>query len=78
MLGVITPFEGRRGQGKSVWCFIFRPASWCFALQTLVEIILFNICISDKLKKEQKARNLQQIFAKKVFLKFAPKRWSEV
>ena len=41
---------------------IFRPAFGCCALQTLIETVIFSVFYAKKLKK---ARNLQQIFAKK-------------
>ena len=45
-------------------CCIFRPAFGCCALQTLVEIVIFNVFAAKNLKK---ARNLQQILAKDSF-----------
>ena len=42
---------------------IFRPAFGCCALQTLIETVIFSVFYAKKLKK---ARNLQQIFAKKL------------
>ena len=56
-------------------CCIFRPAFGCCALQTLVEIVIFSFFSAKKLKK---AINFQQIFAKNMFFKFAPERWSTV
>ena len=56
-------------------CCIFWPAFGCCALQTLVEMAFFSIYCAKKLKK---ARNLQQNYAKHIFLKFAPKCWSTV
>ena len=56
-------------------CCIFRPAFGCCALQTLVEIVIFSIFAA---KNPKKARNLQQIYAKNSFFKFAPERWSIV
>ena len=43
-------------------CCIFRPAFGCCALQTLVEKVIFSIFSAKNFKK---ARNLQQISAKK-------------
>ena len=54
---------------KKLECCIFRQ----------VEICIFNILNSKRLKKEKKARNLQQNLTKKCFFfKFAPKHWSKV
>ena len=44
-------------------------------LQTLVEIVIFNVFAT---KNQKKARNLQQILAKNSFFKFALERWSAV
>ena len=41
----------------------------------LVEIVIFSGFSAKKLKK---ARNLQHIFAKNTFFKFAPEHWSTV
>ena len=45
------------------------------AFQTLVEIVIFSVFNSKKLKK---ARNLKQNFAKNMFFKFAQRHWLTV
>ena len=45
-------------------CCIFQPAFGCCALQTMVKIVTFSLFCAKNLKK---ARNLQQISAKKSF-----------
>ena len=57
-----------------IWC-IFWPAFGCCAPQTLVEIVIFSVLCSKKLKK---ARNLEKIFAKNKIFKFAPEPWSTI
>ena len=61
-----------KGVFENPQCCIFQPTFGGCALQTLVEIVIFRVFNSKKLKK---ARNLQQNFAKTHFFKFAPKRW---
>ena len=65
---------------KFVWqsCCIFQPAFGFCAPQTLVEIVIFSIYCAKKLQKRKKVLNLMQKLAKKVFFKFASKRWSSV
>ena len=45
----------------SLFCCIFRPAFGCWALETLVEIVILSVFFC---KKAKKTRHLQQIFAK--------------
>ena len=66
----------RKGESeRKSECCIFRPAFGCSALQMLVEIVIFSIFCAKNIKSKKFAVNFCK---KKVFFKFAPKRWSTV
>ena len=55
------------GMKKECWrkCCIFRPAFGCFALQRLVEIVIFSIFASKNLKKTRNFSKFAANFSKK-------------
>ena len=63
---ILSGLDENRSQASTeraaINCCIYQPAFGCCALLTLVEIVIFSVFYAKKLKK---ARNLQQIFAKK-------------
>ena len=59
---------------NDVTCFIFRPGFGCCALQTLVQILFFNVFCAKRLKR-RKGKKFEAKFSK---TNFAPARWSMV